>query len=219
MRTLIVVPAFNEQRTIAKVVTSLRAKGFSDVLVVDDGSTDETVSEVLKTGANLVTHPINIGQGAALETGNEYARRNGYEAVVHFDGDDQHDVADIVVALQKLETGTYDVVLGSRFLKGNTVPFFKRYFILPFGRIVNFLFTGVWLTDAHNGFRALGKNALEKIRITQSGMAHNSEIVAAIKKNNLRFVEIPVTITYHEFGQGVAGGIRVLLDLLKALFI
>jgi len=212
---LIIVPAYNEAGSVGRVVRGLFELGFENVLVIDDGSTDKSFQEASRAGAKVFRHEINRGQGASLETGNEYARRKGFDTVVHFDGDDQFNPADISGALKKIETGECDIVLGSRFLDNRSkLPFLKRYFILPIARIINFLFTGVWLSDAHNGFRVLGSDALDKIRINQDGMAHNTEIIKQIKKHGLKYCEYPVEVRYNEFGQGIKEGVEIIWDLL-----
>lgn len=216
---LVIVPAYNEANRIGGVVQDLVTHHFT-VVVVDDGSTDETSAVAKAAGAVVLQHPVNRGQGAALETGNEYARRQGATTVIHFDGDGQMKAGDIAPALRLVESDTCDVVLGSRFLdKRSRLPWSKRYLVLPISRWINFVFTGIQLTDAHNGFRILNRKALEHIRIQQDGMAHNSEIIAQVNKFKLRFVECPVEVVYHEYGQGVGGGVRVILDLIKALFV
>lgn len=217
---LIIVPAYNEQKKIGRVVRGLFEHGFNRVLIVDDGSTDDTAESARAAGALVSCHPINRGQGAALETGHEYARANGEDAVVHFDGDDQLNPADIALAMAAFKTSGADVLLGSRFLDNRSrLPWLKKFVVLPVARVMNYLFTGVKLTDAHNGFRILNQCALEKIRLRQDGMAHATEIVGQIKKFNLKFVEFPVEVRYYEFGQGVRGGVRILVDLIKAMML
>lgn len=214
-KILIVIPAYNEVGQVGRVVRGLFEQWYENILVVNDASEDETANVALEAGAKVLSHKINRGQGASLETGNEYARQNRYDLVVHFDGDGQMNPVDIKLAIDKIENDGYDVVLGSRFLDDRSkIPFFKKFLILPIARIVNFVFTHVWLTDAHNGFRVFGKNALEKIKITQDGMAHNTEIIKQIKKYNLKYCEYPVEVKYYEFGQGILGGIQIVKDLL-----
>jgi len=212
---LIVIPAYNEENKIGRVVRGLFEQGYKNILVVDDSSTDNTCDMAREAGAKVLSHKINRGQGASLETGNIYAKQCGYDVVIHFDGDDQMNPTDIQLALDKINNNEADVVLGSRFLDNrSTIPFFKKYFILPISRWINFVFTGVKLTDVHNGFRVLNKKALDKIKITQDKMAHNTEIVKQIKQNDLKFIEIPVEVKYHEFGQGVLGGFKIIWDLI-----
>jgi glycosyltransferase involved in cell wall biosynthesis len=216
----IVVPAYNEQGTIASTLRNLFKQGYKNVVVVDDGSSDNTFDVAKNEGAIVLRHVINRGQGAALQTGNEYALMRGASHVVHFDGDDQFNAADIQPAVEFLQAQNLDIVLGSRFLDNRTtMPFTKRHFIFPIGRALNTLMTGVKLTDVHNGFRILSKKALEKIKITQDRMAHNSEIVAQIKKHKLSYGEFPVEVRYMRYGQGVGGGFKVLKDWLWSYFV
>lgn len=216
---LVIIPAHNEEKSIGRVIRGLFENGFMDIVVVDDASTDGTVKEAEKAGVKVLKLKINRGQGAALETGDEYARTVGAEATVHFDGDDQFSPADAKAAVEFLQKNNLDVVLGSRFLDNRSkIPFLKKFLILPIGRWINFVFTGVLLTDVHNGFRVLSQNALQKISITQDRMAHNTEIIQQIRKNHLNFKEFPVEVRYHEYGQGVGGGVKIVYDLVIGLF-
>jgi glycosyltransferase involved in cell wall biosynthesis len=216
----VVIPAFNEEKHLGRVIRGLFEQGFKNVVVVDDGSKDATHSVAEETGAIVLTHVLNLGQGAALQTGNEYAVRRGAEWVVHFDGDDQFNPHDILPALEAMNECGADVLLGSRFLGAHSqIPFTKKYLILPVSRVVNLLITGVVLTDAHNGFRILSRRALEEIQITQNGMAHNSEIISQLKKKKLPFKEYPVQVVYHEYGQRLSGGLKILKDIIVSQFL
>ncbi len=217
---LIIIPAYNEEKEIGRTICGLFQHGYDQVVVVDDGSTDATTKAAKQAGAKVLCHRVNRGQGAALQTGDEYARSIGAATTVHFDADGQFDPIDIGPALALIDAGMADIVLGSRFLdQRSRIPFFKKYFILPVARVIGYLFTGVKLSDAHNGFRVLGPRALAVVDITQDGMAHNTEIICQIKKNNLRWREVPVAVKYREFGQGIGGGIKIITDLLISLFI
>ena len=217
--TFVIVPAFNEQERIGRVIRDLFEHGYDKVVVVDDGSRDDTAKEAQSAGAIILQHVFNRGQGAALQTGNDYALMNGAQTVVHFDADGQFNPKDIAGALSKIKNEGFEVVLGSRFLDGRSqIPFFKKFFILPISRLINNFFTGLKLTDVHNGFRVMNREAVEKIKITQDGMAHNSQIPKLIKQHNLRYVEYPVEVTYHESGQGIIGGFKILYDLLLDKF-
>jgi len=209
----VVVPAFKEEKKIKQVARELLGLGY-EVVVVDDGSVDQTWQEAQESGAWVLRHKINRGQGAALQTGTDFAIKKGAEVVVHFDGDGQFLASEIKEAIEPVIFGSVDVVLGSRFLKENKLPVLKQKIILPIARIINTFLTGIKLTDAHCGFRALSKRAAEKIKVLQDGMSHNTEIVAQIKKNNLSWQEVPITVIYHEFGQGVGGGFKILKELL-----
>lgn len=216
---LVVVPAYNEEKEIGRTISGLFQHGYREVVVVDDGSMDNTATVARAAGATVLRHRLNRGQGAALQTGDEYALAHGADIVVHFDADGQFDPTDIAPALEKIESGQADVVFGSRFLDSRSrIPWIKKYLILPVARVVNWVFTGVWLSDAHNGFRLLALPALEKINITQAGMAHNTEILAQIKRNNLKYLEAPVKVRYHDFGQGIAGGFKIIGDLVWGIF-
>lgn len=216
---LAIVPAFNERARIADVVAALRGV-VDEVVVVDDGSSDTTKTIAKVAGATVLSHRLNRGQGAALETGHAYARERGAKYVIHFDGDGQLSVADIVPAVRFLEEQGVDIVLGSRFLKDTAhVPWFKRRVLLPAARWFHRLFIGLHLSDAHNGFRVLGPRALAAIELQQDRMAHATEILSQIKRHNLTWREFPVTVQYHEYGQGSRGAFTIVRDLLLGSFI
>lgn len=216
---LAIVPALNEAERIADVVASLRGV-VDEVVVIDDGSHDQTRARAKSAGATVLTHTINRGQGAALETGHAYARQRGAEYVIHFDGDGQLEVTDIVPAVQFLQEHNVDIVLGSRFLQSTVhIPWFKRHILLPAARWFHRIFFGLKLSDAHNGFRVLGPRALQAITLQQDRMAHATEILGQIKQHNLTWREFPVTVRYHEYGQGSRGAITIVRDLVLGSFI
>src|SRR5271170_1984461 len=193
----IIVPAYNEARVIVATLTPLIAAGYK-VIVVDDCSRDDTWALLNQLPVARIRHHINLGQGAALETGMEYARRCGAGMVVHFDADGQHDPEQISAILAPIIEGRADVVFGSRFLLKSDllrIPRAKRV-VLRIGRIVSGLTTGVWLTDTHNGFRALSKKALASVRLKENGYAHATEILERVRRAGLRYVEVPTTIRY-----------------------
>lgn len=210
----VVVPVYNEEKNIARVVQGLREAGYT-VVVVDDCSEDKTYKIVRMFPVTVLRHKINRGQGAALATGTEYALTQGADLIVHFDGDGQFLVREIEAAIEPILTEQVEMVLGSRFLeqKDNKLPWLKRKIILPLGRIVNYLFTGLKLTDAHCGFRAMKRSVAEQIKIAQDRMSHNTEIVAQIREQHWRYQEVPVTVVYHEFGQGLTGGFKIIKEL------
>ncbi len=214
-----IVPAYNEEKRIGSVVRSLLQQ-VDRVVVIDDCSSDQTYEEAYSAGAVVLRHKINRGQGAALETGHEYARRVGAQYVAHFDGDGQFDAADIQNAYQHLQKNSVDIVFGSRYLdEKSTLPWFKRCIIHPVGRVVDRLFGGLRLSDAHNGFRFMNRTALETLRLRQDRMAHASEIPVLVRKHRLRYSEIPVTVTYHEYGQSALSGFQVVQDLVVGRFL
>ncbi|MBP6859862.1 MAG: glycosyltransferase family 2 protein [Candidatus Magasanikbacteria bacterium] len=216
----VIVPAFNEEQSIGRVVAGLSEHGFEHIIVVDDGSHDKTSQCAQEAGAVVLRHVVNRGQGASLQTGNEYALKHGAATVVHFDADGQFNPSDIKPAIEFLQAHKADVLLGSRFLDDRSkIPWTKKNLVLPIGRFINRFLTGLTLSDAHNGFRILSKTALEKINISQDRMAHNSDIVKQIKEHGLLFVEYPVEVKYFEYGQGVGGGFKILQDILTAKFL
>jgi glycosyltransferase involved in cell wall biosynthesis len=214
----VVVPVFNEASVVGDVIAGLRTE-FSNVVGVDDGSHDGSADAILRNGAHLVRHPINLGQGAALETGMRYAlARPGASIFVTFDADGQHRVEDAVAMVDVLRSGEADVVLGSRFLRrAKNVPIAKRI-VLRAAAAISPTSRKLHLTDAHNGLRVFGRKAATQIRIEQNGMAHASEIVATIARLSLRVVEFPMTVLYTEYsrakGQSLANGINIVFDQL-----
>jgi glycosyltransferase involved in cell wall biosynthesis len=214
-----VVRAFNEDPTLGAVLTDLASAGWS-VIVVDDGSVDRTPDIVRAQRAMLVRHPINLGPGAALQTGLTAALRAGARWLVTFDADGQHSSADIPALLAPLRGGAADVVFGSRFLRREDrarVPFGRRL-LLRAGVAVNGLLTGVWLTDAHNGLRAFTREAAERIRLRERGFAYASELLSEIERHALRLAEVPVTVTYspRSLAKGQRGwnAVHIVLDYL-----
>lgn len=222
--TFVIIPAFNEQRMIAATVRLLLAEGYT-IVVVDDGSAEPINAVLSEFPVVVIRHSFNLGQGAALQTGMEYAIENGAQIVVHFDADGQHDANQIPAMLAPIRDGTADVVLGSRFLRTSDlkqVPPARRW-MLRAGRIISGLMTGVWLSDTHNGFRALSVNAARQINLRENGFSHATEILSQLRRAKLRYVEVPTTIRYSEYsrakGQRMANSFRVFFDLvLRKLF-
>jgi polyprenyl-phospho-N-acetylgalactosaminyl synthase len=216
-----VIPAYNEAKNIEKIVAEVKPL-VNRVVVVDDGSSDNTFSLANIGGIDLLRHIINRGQGAALRTGTDYSLAKGADIVVHFDADGQFLSQDIARVIKPIEIGTSQVVYGSRFLDQEaniSMPILKRYLIMPLAKAVNKIFFKIDLTDPQSGFRALSKEALNKIRWQQDGMAHCSEIMLLVKKNNLKVTEVPIQVIYRRFGQNFFSGIKILKDLFIALLI
>ena len=222
MDTYIVVPAYNEAAAIHRVVEELRA-GFPRVIVVDDGSSDPTSSEARRAGATVLRHILNRGQGAALQTGIEYSVRHGADIVVTFDADGQHRTEDISRLIDALDKTGADIAIGSRFLGlRSNVPTIRR-FTLRLGALFMRVTSGVALTDAHNGLRAMRRRAAEQIYLTIDGMAHASEIIDQINRLKLKVTEVPVVIHYSEYsvakGQSSLAAFRIAFDyLMKRIF-
>jgi polyprenyl-phospho-N-acetylgalactosaminyl synthase len=216
MKVFCVIPALNEEKYISEVVAKVRPL-VDELVVVDDGSTDRTAELAQAGGATVLKHLLNSGQGASLETGNQYALKNGADIIFHFDADGQFSVDDIPEVLAPLLAGEVEAVLGSRFLgKESNMPAFKKKVIMPIARLVNRLLLSVKLTDPQSGFRAMTAAAWRKISIEQKGMAHTSEILSKIVKNRIKIKEVPIKVTYHDFGQKFSGGIRIIKDIILA---
>jgi glycosyltransferase involved in cell wall biosynthesis len=213
----VVVPAFNEAAIIRQSVASLRTR-FPNVVVVDDGSGDATPAEALAAGAVVLQHAVNIGQGAALQTGIDYALAQGAGFVATFDADGQHHVEDLVAMLAVLRAESLDVVLGSRFLGQAVGLSGTRRLLLKAAVLFTNLTTGLRLTDAHNGLRVMTAAAARRLQIRQEGMAHASELIAQIAQLGLRFREVPVTISYSDYsvgkGQRLSNSFGILRDLV-----
>jgi glycosyltransferase involved in cell wall biosynthesis len=219
--TYIVVPAYNEGKIIRSTVRDLQ-QSFTNIVVVNDGSTDDTLDVLHDLGVTTITHLINIGQGAALQTGISHALRRGANAIVSFDADGQHQISDVIEMLKVLEQGDCDVVLGSRFLGSTRGISAGRKLLLRAAVIFSNLTTRVKLTDAHNGLRVMNRRAAACLDITQFGMAHATEIIQQFQAAGMRIREHPVTIHYTDYsrakGQRSLNAINVLLDLLIGRF-
>jgi glycosyltransferase involved in cell wall biosynthesis len=212
----IVIPAYNEAGAIARVIAGLRPLGHR-VLVVDDGSRDATAALAAEAGADVVHHPINLGQGAALQTGLDYALLNGARVIVTFDADGQHRPQDVPRLVEALAAQGVDYALGSRFLGGTTNMPASRRLLLRAATLFTRLTTRLSLTDAHNGLRAMTKRGAANIRLRQNRMAHASELLAQIAESGLPYTEVPVTIEYTRYslakGQKTSDSIAILVDL------
>lgn len=191
---------------------------FPNIICVDDGSSDNSVAEAEAGGAVVVRHPINLGQGAALQTGLDFALLDPTaEYFVTFDSDGQHLVSDALAMVTRIDVEPYDILVGSRFLDGRTKPGLLKMAVLKLAVFFERASTGVKLTDAHNGLRVLNRTAARSIRIHQNRMAHASEIVAEIGRNNLRYAEQPVHVVYTDYsrskGQSIWNSVNILNDL------
>ncbi|GGN03942.1 glycosyl transferase [Terrabacter tumescens] len=219
----LVVPLYNEAAVIADVVREARTV-FPNVVCIDDGSRDASADLAEQAGAAVVRHPVNLGQGAALQTGFEYALGDpAMRYVVTYDADGQHQIRDVEVMLERIRQGDVRVVFGSRFLDERTEASLGKRLVLRAAVTYTNATTGTRLTDAHNGLRVLHRDVVEKLDITQNRMAHASEIVAQI--GSMRFdgakvayAEEPVHILYTDYsrakGQSLWNAINILAELI-----
>jgi polyprenyl-phospho-N-acetylgalactosaminyl synthase len=211
-----VVPAFNEGRAIEPVVQGLLCEGM-DVVVVDDCSADNTA----QAAANcwVARHPINMGQGAALQTGITFALSKGAEFVVTFDADGQHQTSDIAKLWAVMQAAQADVVCGSRFLGTSSGMPTSRRLLLKAAVLFQRITSGLALTDAHNGLRLLNRKAALALDLHENRMAHASEILDQFVEHGLKVAEAPVHIVYTEYslakGQKSSDAIHIALSILR----
>jgi polyprenyl-phospho-N-acetylgalactosaminyl synthase len=214
---LVVVPVYNEGAIMINTLTELTEAGYT-VVVVDDGSDVPVKNSVGHLPLTILRHRVNLGQGAALQTAFAYVKKYNPAIVITFDADGQHDAADIPAMIAPIRSQQADIVLGSRFLPGAGEIGPSKKMVLQLARFINFLLSGALLSDAHNGFRALNRLALEKIELTENRMAHASEILFETRRNRLRFCEVPVHIRYTDYskqkGQSAWDSIKILFDLV-----
>ena len=216
--TCCVIPMYNEQEVIAEVIHGLKAV-FQNILCVDDGSTDESVSRAREAGATVICHAVNIGQGAAIATGFIWIQtKTNFSRIVTFDADGQHLPEDAMRLVEELASKELDVVFASRFLDNQSqVPFLKRLILRGVSNATKAL-TDVDLSDAHNGLRALTADASRKIQLTQNGMAHATQFVSLVLQSGLKYSELPVTILYTPYsrskGQSILNSVNIVLDLI-----
>ena len=214
----IIVPVYNEKKEVLEQTIIELLKMPYRIVIVDDASAGG-IFLPKDTNIYLLRHAVNLGQGATLQSGIEFALGKGSEYLVTFDADGQHAATDIPAMLAPLQNNEADITLASRFLKpGHHNASWSKKILLKTGRWINYFFTGLYLSDAHNGLRALTRQAAEKVALKENRMAHATEILFAIKKSNLKYREIPATVTYTEYskskGQSVFNSIRIFFDLI-----
>ncbi len=213
----LVVPVYNEGPVIGQVLAGVLTV-FPNVVCVDDGSADDSAAAVARTSAHLVRHPVNLGQGAALQTGVEFARNQpGAQFFVTFDADGQHQIADVLRMVDRLRAEPLDIVLGTRFggPQAVTVPRLKRV-VLRTVTAVSPRSRRLRLTDSHNGLRAFNRRVADELQLTTNGMGHASEFVELIDLRGWRVAEEPVTVLYTDYsmakGQSLLNGVNIVFD-------
>lgn len=217
-RICVAIPAYNEEKVIHSVLQGLLAKGYH-VVVVDDGSKDETYRICRELPVDVLRHPINMGYGAAQQTGIQWAIKQGFDVIVTFDADGQHVVEEIPKLTGPILSGEVEVAVGSRFLEARpeAMPLVKRL-ILKMAVIFTRWTTGLKMTDAHNGMRAFSRRAALTMNLTQNGMAYSSELVNWLAKSGFRWKEVPVCVRYTEYsmrkGQSIWNLFNILWEIL-----
>jgi glycosyltransferase involved in cell wall biosynthesis len=218
-RVFVVIPTYNEGRVLASTIRGLLPYGYS-IVVVDDGSSDDAGALVNHLPVHYLRHPVNLGQGAALQTGMDYALAQRAEYIVHFDADGQHPAEGIASLLEPIQRGACDVAVGSRFLDPENVKLIPRgrRILLRGAVVISGILTNLWLSDAHNGFRALSRAAAQKIRLRENGFAHATEFLEEVRRAKLRLQETPSAVRYTDYsqakGQPAWNSVNILIDVL-----
>ena len=216
MKTIAIIPAYNEETTIAEVLE--RTRPFvTEVIVVNDGSSDRTKEICEKAGVAVISHTINRGLGAAIGTGFAAARKRGADFALTLDADGQHDPAEIPKFIEAVNSGA-EVVIGSRMIEGaKGMPWYRKVAQL-IGNIATFVLFGAWVTDSQSGFRGFTRIALEKIEVKTNRMEISSELIAETHRNKLTLKEVPIKAIYTDYslskGQGFFVGIKTLIKLI-----
>ena len=220
-RVFIVIPAYNEERSIGRVIKGLKKEGYKNIIVVDDGSKDNTYRIAKKERVLVYRHSINRGLGGALGTGLGAALQNNADIIVTFDADGQHNPKEIKKVISPIRLREADFVIGSRLLDPKGMPLIRRVGNWGFNVITLVLF-GVWTTDSQSGFRAMSRKAAEKIQIKTNRMEVSSEFLSEIKRNKLRIKEVPVKAIYTKYsmqkGQSSLNAFKILAKLILKRF-
>jgi len=198
-KVYIVMPAFNEAKRMGSILSDLKKAGYKNIIVVDDGSTDDTINIAKKKGVYVLSHVLNRGQGASLQTGIDFALSKGADIIVTYDADGQFVIKEIISVIEPIIKNEADIVLGSRFLgAAKNIPLSKKI-VLKIGVVVVFILYGIKITDSQCGFRALSRRAAEKIHLSYDRMEHAAEFFLEIMRNNLKYKEVPITVIYDEY--------------------
>ncbi len=221
-----VIPAYNEGTRVGNVVAAAM-RHVDVVVVVDDGSSDDTALRAQEAGARVIRHTENSGAGAATMTGIEAARRMGATAVVTLDADEQHDPADIPRLLDPIQKNAADIVFANRFGvrpdgKGNRIPTIRRIFN-GIGNVVTLFATGMWVQDSQSGYKVFGSKALAQVDLRMRGFEFCTEIVSEAAQHKWRIAQVPTKVLYSEYtlakGQSFGNGVKTALKILLRSFL
>ncbi len=225
-KIFIVLPAYCEGAIIKDVINSIKTQGYNNVIVVDDGSTDNTYEESISTGAITIRHTINRGKGAATQTGLDAAKQLGADVTVTMDSDGQHNPQDIEKLIKPIIEGKADVVLGSRMLGEKGMPS-SRKLMNKIANFVTYIFFGIWVSDSQSGFRAYSKKALDSVYTYMDRYEFESEMLGQVKAAKLKIKEVPIKVIYTEYSlnkykhdaaftaQGLLNGIKMVIRLIE----
>lgn len=217
MKLFVVIPAYNEESTIAKVIKDVKKRGYRNIVVVDDGSSDKTYRLAKSQNVTVLRHILNRGLGGALGTGIRYALEKGADIIVTFDADGQHDPGDIARLVAPVKNKKADVVIGSRMLKPEGMPLLRKIGNYGLNFITRSLF-GVWTTDSQSGLRCFSRKAAEIIEIKTNRMEVSSEIIKEVGHKKLKLKEVPIKAIYTDYsmkkGQTHFNAFRILTKLV-----
>ena len=220
-KVVVVLPAFNEAEVIEQVVSDIRMAGFDDIVVVDDGSEDETHARASKGGAIAARHLINRGKGAAVRTGTDVAKSLEADIIVTMDGDGQHNPHEIRPMVELIKNG-HDVVLGTRMKNTKGMP--PTRILANFaGNILTWILFGIWISDSQSGFRAYSRKALEAIDTKSDRYEYDSEVAREIKLNQLKYTELPIEALYSQYStnkknkQNFTNGIKTIIKMFLSV--
>ncbi|GIW63103.1 MAG: hypothetical protein KatS3mg090_0929 [Patescibacteria group bacterium] len=217
-KVYILIPAYNESKVISKVISDIKKQGFENIIVIDDGSSDNTYEVAQKSGAKVLRHFINRGKGAAVKTGLQACKILNADYVITMDGDGQHESKDLNLIFNELKSGC-DVVLGSRFLRQNEMPLPNRIFNYV-ANILTYFFYGIKVTDSQSGFRGYNKKALNLIETQSEEYEFDTEVLREISRHNLKFSEVPIMVYYTDYSrsknrkQGFINGLKTLYNII-----
>ena len=219
LQTFIVVPAYHEAAVIQSVIAEIRAAGYDNIVVVDDGSQDDTYKSARATGVTTLRHRLNRGKGAATKTGIEAAKLLGADIIVTMDADGQHDPGDIARLIEPIEKNHCDVVLGTRLKNPVGMPRYKIW-QNKIGNFVTWYFYGLYVSDSQSGFRAYSRHAAELINTKTDRYEYDSEVIREIYLYKLKYMEIPIQVRYTEYSMGkihkqsFANGLKTLYKII-----
>lgn len=221
---IIIIPSYNEGKVIHGVLQNIISETKAnkiykiDIVLVNDGSSDDTENLVQNLPVSVVSHLVNMGSGAATRTGLEYAKRNNYDFAVSIDADGQHSPKDLMNVIKKLVDDDYDLVIGSRLLNTKGMPA-HRILGNKLLNIVTRILFGVAVTDSQSGLKAFSRKSIEQIEIRSNGFEFCSEIVWRAKQNNLKITEIPIEAIYTDYslqkGQNNINALRIIKNLVR----
>jgi glycosyltransferase involved in cell wall biosynthesis len=224
-KILVIIPAYNEEKKIASVIRGVKDHlPLAKILIVDDGSNDKTRCVALEADAQVLSHPINLGYGAALQTGYKFALEKGYEAIVQMDGDGQHDPSFVPELLGVIQRGEADIVIGSRFLKANSTilagkiyqaPFVRRLGMRVFGTITSLVIQQK-VTDSTSGYQAMNRRVLEWVSSDKFPWDYpDADVIIMLHRAGFRIKEVPVRMFENQGRKSMHSGWKPLYYVFK----